>query len=357
MRVVLDANVFISGRWGQSVAFSSLRKSALRVGLKVAIPLVVWDELLNKFDQEWSQLQNEYDRLRQSSILPVGTSLSPLPLSAEAARSGFETRLKAIAGDVAAELIPYPSIPHADLAQREMRGRAPLHAKKSGYRDALIWYSVLDLLKRGDGAIGFVTENKHDFCGDGGLHPDLRDDLRTLGRGGDDIQIYRSLQDLVAERVTPVLEHLKGVQQQLQEGTFQGLDIGALLVDVDGLLSGRVVDPRDIGLPWDLYPLSINLGEEVVRLQIEDVRRFPDGDLLIVANADVECVFDFRWGEDIAEELDPELREQVYVNGPSASLDLTLYVGLVVSYSPAKKAVNAADIVDLRRPWEVPARG
>lgn len=78
-----------------------------------------------------------------------------------------------------------PEVDHATLLARALQGRKPFDANgKEGYRDALIWHSVLDLCRSltSDDCVIFVTGNNRDFCDDetGSLARTLRDDLAEL---------------------------------------------------------------------------------------------------------------------------------------------------------------------------------
>ena len=59
-----------------------------------------------------------------------------------------------------------PQVSHADLVERDLSSRKPFSPTGKGYRDALIWESVVELctdLTDADTLI-FVTDNKSDFC-------------------------------------------------------------------------------------------------------------------------------------------------------------------------------------------------
>lgn len=62
------------------------------------------------------------------------------------------------------------------MVQRSIRGSKPFRTSGVGYRDALIWQTVLEQAKSTD--VVFVSGNSKDFAAeDGSLHSDLQADL------------------------------------------------------------------------------------------------------------------------------------------------------------------------------------
>jgi hypothetical protein len=81
-------------------------------------------------------------------------------------------------------VLPYPAVPHRQVVARALARRRPFDPRgRGGYRDTLIWESVLELARQGGVAhVVLVTRNHKDFAaGDGsGWHADLRADLVGL---------------------------------------------------------------------------------------------------------------------------------------------------------------------------------
>jgi len=84
-------------------------------------------------------------------------------------------------------IIEYSGISHAVLVERVLKRRKPFGESGKGYRDALIWLSLLKYLEetKCSEEIIFVTENKSDFFDSKSpttaFHPDLLEDLKSLG--------------------------------------------------------------------------------------------------------------------------------------------------------------------------------
>lgn len=74
-------------------------------------------------------------------------------------------------------ILPYPSTPHSEVLARDFARKKPFDGKGKGYRDALIWESILELARSNSEEIVLVSKNAGDFGKDGALHPDLVADV------------------------------------------------------------------------------------------------------------------------------------------------------------------------------------
>ncbi|GLW75346.1 hypothetical protein Kpho02_76430 [Kitasatospora phosalacinea] len=102
---------------------------------------------------------------------------------------GYEAWLVERLKAAGARILPLPKVPHSDLLERALAERRPFRIKDDGkgkrgpdgYRDALIWASVVEAAGDlgGHDTLVFVTNNSGDFCGTNPaeLHDDLLADL------------------------------------------------------------------------------------------------------------------------------------------------------------------------------------
>jgi hypothetical protein len=77
--------------------------------------------------------------------------------------------------------LPIPLVSHTSIIERCGRRKKPFGEKKGdkGYKDYLIWLSIVELTKTADLQIIFLSQNKNDFADETGtvLHADLLIDL------------------------------------------------------------------------------------------------------------------------------------------------------------------------------------
>src|ERR1051325_7544821 len=117
---------------------------AARRGLDVrlAIPEVVLREVLNAIREESAAAAARADREIQAyaswTKAEVSLLASRLDADVETAQERFRKELRE--NDV--RVLPLPELSHADLLSRDLARRKPFNQGK-GYRDALIWHSVL----------------------------------------------------------------------------------------------------------------------------------------------------------------------------------------------------------------------
>lgn len=165
--------------------------------------------------------------------------------------------------------------------------------KVSGYRDCLIWESVVGVAKETSDVVAFITNNTHDFALDGELHPDLASDLEDNGLEKETVVLYTSLQEFVDERIKPGLAPNEEIRRALASGRYLNLDLGGALCWRGGvLLAGQELDPTDIWPYSELESPSISDIERIWDLLVQDVRTLVSGELLIDTEFWAECYFD-----------------------------------------------------------------
>jgi hypothetical protein len=94
------------------------------------------------------------------------------------------------------EFLATPSIPHSELVKRALRRRKPFSERGTGYRDSLIWITVLALLRRSEETVAFVTANSADFAAGKALHPHLLEDVCAQGTASTQLLFFESLDHL-----------------------------------------------------------------------------------------------------------------------------------------------------------------
>ncbi|VTR75475.1 PIN domain-containing protein [Cellulomonas hominis] len=118
----------------------------------------------------------------------------------------YETWLRKTLDDHMVEVAPIPSVDHVELVKRDLARRKPFDNGGKGYRDALIWSTVVEVA-RGldvDDHLIFVTNNTQDFVDSGSLSADL---LRDLPAGGPQIS-HRVTAGEAISLVAPAIDAL-----------------------------------------------------------------------------------------------------------------------------------------------------
>lgn len=332
----------------------------------LCLPQVVIDEVSNKYAETLQasrrKIGKEIEELRRvtSGRLkglgePPGLAEADLLEASKTYRSELLARIEAAEGKV----LPYPDVPHERLTKRALARKKPFADSGAGYKDALIWESLMELASQGDERIVLVSRNRRDF-GDnkGDLHPDLASYLQEQGIDPRRISLVEGLQSFVEQFVTPALEQLQQVAAQMGTGTYLGLDL-AELIAVRGpeLLGGQELNPADIGFPPEYENPTISLLEDVKVETVKDVRGLSSGELLVELTVSTSCEFDFfifksDWYA-LDEEDEPYIFDSDWNNHyMAASKSRQVEMDLTLTLDPSSKTVTSMDLESIESVWD-----
>lgn len=258
--IVVDTNILSMSPYLSRDEWTILARHMQEWHVRLLIPEVVLVETINVAPRRWAEQKEKFAEAKIAD-LGIQNEVDAVSRLIQERIDGYEESLKSRLSDLGADIIPIPEIPHLCIAQRASDRRAPYQGKsKDGYRDTLIWLTVLDLAEENPtDEFWFVSDNHQDF-GAGGtktftenlespartLHQDLRDELVTRGLQGR-VRYAASLAALV--------QHLAGIHLPISEDELEAL---ITRVDPDGLQSllvaqrTNVADPIDVALSPEL---------------------------------------------------------------------------------------------------------
>jgi PIN domain len=227
MKVIFDTCALHDDLAMTGLASQTILSQAKQGKFDLVMPEVVFLEVVNKMGERITQASEKMARGASSlKKIGVGTSISspkdgPLRLQ-------FRTDLRARIED-AGSFVPIPSLDHATLVERAIAGRKPFRSSGVGYRDALIWQTVVEEAQADD--VVFVSGNSKDFGEAGSLHADLQADL---SQSQHQVSLLDSVEDFI-EKFVPAADQAKERASQLiADSDFrENLEetIGALLGD------------------------------------------------------------------------------------------------------------------------------
>jgi PIN domain len=160
MKVVLDTTVFENGFNSRSAEVSLLKSFLARVNAELCIPKVVYDEALNRARKRIAAANSTIDALHRLTGGKEGFQ----KVNADDALHNYDESLKALLQDLGGEILPYPIVGHEELVRRALVPEKPFVEGGRGYRDALTWYSLLELARTEIREVVFVSANSTDFC-------------------------------------------------------------------------------------------------------------------------------------------------------------------------------------------------
>ena len=203
MHIVLDSEAIRHADFGNSNLFRFLERSASLLGYQIHVPALVIDEVTAQIEEELQDAKQQAARSsrRWGRMLdrPLESSMDGL----EPREGASLLRKKLEAYD---SVLPYPEATHQELALRAIHRRRPFNDKGSGYRDSLIWESVMHSAATVDDQVILLCQD-NDFSRDKvNLDEELKVDMVERGLEENKVVLVQTVQDFVAIFIRPQLK-------------------------------------------------------------------------------------------------------------------------------------------------------
>ncbi len=258
--VVVDTNMIRDSPRLRREEWLSLIENKTAWGVEFAIPEVVVMESVNVVRREWDKQRSALARVKVGEF-GLGNALDSMLAEIDKCSEGYEQWLRDRLGEIGASIVAPPPTDLMDLARRASALRAPYAKDKDGFRDTLIWLTVLAIAQdRPDAEVWFVSDNHDDFgpkpgswTGDNTgerddcpilFHQDLREDLdeRGLSSRVNYVVSVKRLEQHIAARFAPIPEpDLKALADQIDRKPLAERLMSATF--------GLEVDPEQAALP------------------------------------------------------------------------------------------------------------
>lgn len=301
MIIVLDTNILYKSPF-KNPSFMALFDLLLRSeNDTLVIPQLVIDEAVNKCREALGEIRLGLEHQSREFQKWTGEklSLSLINDKIEDTIAAYEQTLRQTLRQVGAIICPYPKTSHEQLVAKCLSRRKPFSENgQNGYRDALIWESILEILVEDN--VTFITQNSKDFFEKDkqALHPHLLEELRQHNIDANQITVFKNLHNFAADYVKPTMEKLdlESVRNNLSFGI--GRYDKEIIVDaiLQALLSFDYEDkiqPHEIDLPSGANTIHVSSVEDLSDLYITDAHKLASGTWLIDAVAMAYYQFDF----------------------------------------------------------------
>ncbi len=224
MKVVLDTTVLGHGFNSRSADVRLLKSFLERTPAELCVPAIVVEEAVNLVRKSIEEANVKLAAARRLT----GNDKAYSKLEVRTALATYSKSLDALLKNLNARVLPYPRVGHEELLRRALVPNKPFVSSGRGYRDALIWFSVLELAQSCNQEIAFISKNTNDFCqGKDELHSDLLADLTSKGIGTSRVRFFASLGDFVQQCAIDTLP----VSSPSAEVTIGPPDYLQLLID------------------------------------------------------------------------------------------------------------------------------
>lgn len=360
MNIILDANSVIGEGFGASVRFKTLLSVARVLKYPIYIPQISLDEAMAKFPRVLEQeIQSVRDRLAKvGNYLRRDMQSSLDALDVETETQILWKTLSAQLSEGEVSVVDYPDVPHKAIINRATARRKPFDEKGSGYRDTLIWMTVLDLIPQTDDSIIFVSKDKDFRDKQGSLHPELVKEVTDLGLPSDRVVLVNDLAALMDRYIRPNLNRVfwENPLQVLEELGFDTIDSPAVSIQEE--FASKEWDPYELGLSWEYETPILDSVNDVYDLNVLDVRELPDDQFLVKVEANLStefAVFMFKADWYVVED-DPRLYLVDFDwndHGVLAGVSLPMHCefDLVVdALNPANHEIQVVSLMALNQP-------
>jgi hypothetical protein len=266
--IILDSNVFIADYWLRSPSFVLLRHFLSKTKATIAVPTIVVEEVVNHHKEDVTALRSTILTALRDATRLMRQFKGRQGLIAEIIRTEkedpFEKFLLSELQGLNAQISDYDAIPHSDIVKRDLRRKRPFQQSGKGYRDTLLWETIVRNHVDKDSFTVLITQNVRDFCNaDGSLHGDLNRDVlvktKTTGR----LAISRDLPSFTDTYIVPYLTSRKDFALLVQNDKVAGLNlydvsdrnIDALVKAVEESPSVMIGDPGTYEPDFDVLEI------------------------------------------------------------------------------------------------------
>jgi len=194
---VLDSTVFGGDRYLESAAGRVLRDESEAGRLRIAVPTVVLLEsdanhrrAVLKANEQLIAARDKLEQLRA----PQAGDLRPRKLQ-------YRQEIEELVRAADSKLLPIPDVPHATLIEKAVNRIRPFDSNGDGYRDTLVWHTILELLEVVGDRVILISNDRAAFSDSKDrprLAADLVNELADLGQASR-VSLYFEVRDLTAE--------------------------------------------------------------------------------------------------------------------------------------------------------------
>ena len=192
MKIVVDTTVFAQGFDLGSADVRLLQRFIERTGSELCVPNVVLEEAVNLVRKSLEEVNSKLAAARRLTADDATYASHDVKVQCDAYRKSLSSLLEKFR----TRILPYPNVSHEALMRKALAPSKPFVSSGRGYRDALIWSSLLELAKASNEEITFISANSSDFCiskNDFKLHEDLIGELGEQGVDAERLHLFDSV--------------------------------------------------------------------------------------------------------------------------------------------------------------------
>jgi hypothetical protein len=183
MYIILDTNIIIKDYFFSTPKFKALFSYLAKTPHQLILPQIVLDELTCNFSQELEHLNLDIEKINLKSKTSLDPGLDLKLIDIEAENKRYQDFLRNFVSSHPVLVVDYNSKHYKNIVSRSLFRHAPFqkNAKDHGFKDAIIWESVKDMVADSHYEfIAFVSNNTTQFTNNtekNQLHTDLMKEI------------------------------------------------------------------------------------------------------------------------------------------------------------------------------------
>lgn len=302
MKVVLDANIIIADFWLESTNFKLLFESAKKGDVKIYVPEVVMDEVVNKYSKRLEDSKRKIEsELKTFQKLTREKEGNPITADMiDKSVSEYQKQLKQVIKDNSIEVIKYPKTDHKFLAKKAINKLKPFNSNEKGYRDCLIWENIKELLTESESAISqpelvFISNNFKDFAtSEYELHSDLILELEDEDFDSKSVIVYPSLSEFNDKQTKLFFAQSKSFEKKIIQKELWDLDLHSVITDyLFKNYVGSELFHYDVDFEYEHSEPTVSSIYEDFEEKITSVKKLNATDYLVDVEFEVNSIIDF----------------------------------------------------------------
>ncbi len=258
MIVILDANVIVANPYLLGSVWEQLSEAVAGGRVEVLLPQFAFDEAVAVYRRGRELRSLEVQAIARRTSKAVREILGQAKEALSRESEDYPAKLRGALQQVGVRVVRPPRVSHATLVAKAASRRRPFDEKGSGYRDALHWATVLEVVKeRYEGTdIVFISNDRSAFGAGGsnadGLHPHLLEDLEPY------------------EAKPPYFRWLRTMDEFVVPGVFED-EVGHEITLTPGEVAGFALSSLWDAAPLELLPRQLGLRDEPATVTILDI--------------------------------------------------------------------------------------
>ena len=288
--LVLDATELCKDFMLSGLKYQLLQHTAHLTWISVCLPVSVLEETVANFARAQNAANQSLERANRDRRRVGRPEITAIE-DAFVYREYLNDRLDATLG---VTVLDWPTASHADLVRRAVSRMPPFDAKGGGYRDSLVWASVLELVRDGQ-HVALATEDRTFFGPDGNLASELVAEVEGLAGS---VELVRNLADWLIDQLPWVSDDLAAAVERSRVSQFYDYYLQSDLQEY------LVPEAESLGFqaaPLRFEVLDVHWGGDLVPKG--SASSSPDGLVLVEYELDqlVEFEAEFRAGAPVDE--------------------------------------------------------